>query len=180
MSVAALDPPATRGRRRAWFALGAAAVVVVAALVVVAVRGPAGPPTFQERVHDIASGLRCPVCQNLSVADSPSGIAQQMRSDIGLRLKQGQSEAQIDAFFVAKYGHWILLTPSAGGIGLIVWLAPALAIAGGAWLGWTLVRKRRLAPATAAPTDDEPHLTRAQREEIQREVDALDPLEYEA
>ncbi|HXU01360.1 MAG TPA: cytochrome c-type biogenesis protein [Polyangia bacterium] len=179
MSVAALDPPATRGRRRAWFALGAAAIVVVAALVVVAIRGPAGPPTFQERVHDIASGLRCPVCQNLSVADSPSGIARQMRADIGLRLKEGQTESQIDAFFVAKYGHWILLTPSAGGIGFIVWLAPALAIAGGAWLGWTLVRRRRLAPAETVPADDEPRLTRAQREEIQREVDALDPLEYE-
>ena len=178
MSVATLEPPATR--RRAWFAVGAAAVVVVTALVIVAVRGPAGPPTFSERIHDIASGLRCPVCQNLSVADSPSGIAQQMRADIALRLRQGQTESQIDAFFVAKYGHWILLTPSAGGLGLFVWLAPGLAIAGGAWLGWTLVRKRRLAVAGGAPTaGDEPKLTRAEREAVQHDVDALDPVEYE-
>lgn len=168
----------SRGRRRAVAALAVAALVVVAALVAVAARGPARPPTFQERVHDVAAGLRCPVCQNLSVADSPSGLAQQMRADIALRLRHGQTERQIDAFFVANYGRWILLTPSAGGIGLFVWLAPALAVVVGAGLAWTIVRRRRVAVATGAPAaDDEPTLTPAQRREIQREVDELETEE---
>jgi cytochrome c-type biogenesis protein CcmH len=160
--------------------------IAVAALVAVAARGSAGPPTLQERVHDIAEGLRCPVCQNLSVADSPSRLAQQMRADIALRLRQGQTGQQIDAFFTAKYGRWILLSPAAGGIGLFAWFAPVLAVAAGAGLAWTIVRrKRRLAVAgvdgvdemdDVAPVDDadSPKLTDSERREIQREIDRLD------
>ena len=169
--------PAARARRWTIVALAAAVAVVVVALVVVAARGPARAPTFQERVHDIAKGLRCPVCQNLSVADSPSELAQQMRTEIALRLRRGETEAQVDAFFSAKYGRWILLTPQAGGIGLFVWLAPALAIVVGAGLAWTFVRRRRrlLAAGDVDDTiDDEPRLTEAERAEVQREVDALD------
>ena len=184
---AASAPDAGRRVRGPVIALVVALVVAAAALVVVAARGSSGPPTLQERVHDIAEGLRCPVCQNLSVADSPSDLAQQMRDDIALRLRQGQDERQIDAFFMAKYGRWILLSPEAGGVGLFVWFAPVLAVAAGAGLAWTIVRrKRRLAVAgvdgldesdvlgAAVADDDQPKLTEAERREIQREVDRLD------
>jgi cytochrome c-type biogenesis protein CcmH len=180
----AASEPSRRGRGPV-VALVVAVVVAVAALVVVAARGSAGPPTLQERVHDVAEGLRCPVCQNLSVADSPSDLAQQMRDDIALRLRQGQTERQIDAFFTAKYGRWILLSPEAGGIGLFAWFAPVLAVAAGAGLAWTIVRrKRRVAVAgisevesvdvDSSPDDGERRLTEAERLEIQREVDQLD------
>jgi len=182
---ASISTTDARGRRRTGVALAAAAVIVLVALVVVAARGPAGPPTFQERVHQVAKGLRCPVCQNLSVADSPSELAGQMRTEIALRLRHGETEQQIDAFFAAKYGRWILLTPSAGGVGLFVWLAPALAIAVGAGIAWSAVRRRRRPATTTAGAmdfderpeevvDDEPRLTAVQRAEVQREVDALD------
>jgi cytochrome c-type biogenesis protein CcmH len=180
----AASEPSRRGRGPV-VALVVAVVVAVAALVVVAARGSAGPPTLQERVHEVAEGLRCPVCQNLSVADSPSDLAQQMRDDIALRLRHGQTERQIDAFFTAKYGRWILLSPAAGGIGLFAWFAPVLAVAAGAGLAWTIVRrKRRVAVAgisevesvdvDSSPDDGEPRLTEAERLEIQREVDQLD------
>jgi cytochrome c-type biogenesis protein CcmH len=146
----AAPAPGAAPRRRTVLALAVAAAVVIVALVVVAVRGPGGPPTFQERVHQVAKGLRCPVCQNLSVADSPSELARQMRTEIALRLRNGESEAQIDAFFTAKYGRWILLTPSAGGVGLFVWLAPALAVAVGVGVAWSVLRRRRGRPATEA------------------------------
>jgi cytochrome c-type biogenesis protein CcmH len=166
--------------------------VTVFALVVVATRGPAHPPTFPERVNAIASNLRCPVCQNLSVADSPSELARDIRAEIGRRLRAGQTKEQIDAFFVAKFGRWILLTPDAGGIGLVAWLAPAIAIAAGGLVAWAVVlhRRRRPLPAdgidpaeptdpgaddsTASADDGELKLTEAQRAEVQREVDALE------
>ena len=187
--ASAASPDGQRRGRGPVVVLVVALLLAVGALVVVAARGSAGPPTLQERVHDIAEGLRCPVCQNLSVADSPSDLAQQMRDDIGLRLRQGQTEQQIDAFFMAKYGRWILLSPEAGGIGLFAWFAPVLAVAAGAGLAWTIVRrKRRFAmagvdgddePDDVAADDamvdvDEPKLTEAERSEIQREIDQLD------
>jgi len=187
---ASAGDPARRRRGTAAAVLAAVAVAVIT-LVVVASRGPAHPPTFTERVDAIASNLRCPVCQNLSVADSPSQLARDMRAEIGRRLRAGETKEQIDAFFVAKFGRWILLTPDAGGIGLVAWLAPVLAIAAGGLIAWAVVLHRRRRPALAdgsdsdeavpdsgadreAPTEVEPRLTDAERAEIQREVDALE------
>jgi cytochrome c-type biogenesis protein CcmH len=187
-------------RSTAWIALAAGLVVAAAALLIVALRGPSAHPTFEQRVHSVASELRCPVCQNLSVADSPSELAQQMRAEIGRRLRLGQSEAEIDAFFTAKYGRWILLTPDAGGIGLFAWLTPAIVVAAGAGIAWTVVRRRRRWPATdddsmatdedglgagdsrtghlegrdAHASDDEPRLTDEERAQLERELDAIE------
>ncbi len=174
-----------RGVRRTALALGAAVVVAAVALVIVATRGPARPATLQERVRVIAEELRCPECQNLAVADSPSGLAREMRGEIARRLRLGQTATQIDDFFVARYGRWILLTPDAGGIGLFAWLAPALAIAAGGGLAFTVVRRRR---RTASPVDDhavvadrgessdEPRLTGEERDRIQREIAELEEV----
>ena len=179
---AASDP--ARRRRGTVVAVVAAVAVAVIALLVVAGRGPAHPPTFSERIDAIASNLRCPVCQNLSVADSPSELARDMRAEIGRRLRAGQTPEQINAFFTAKFGRWILLTPDTGGIGLFAWLTPLLVIAGGGVLAYVLVLRRRRRPAiagagaAAAEADDhdsdEPKLTDAERAEVQRGLDALE------
>jgi cytochrome c-type biogenesis protein CcmH len=168
-----------------------ALVLALVALVVVAARGPGHPPTVTERINAIAANLRCPVCQNLSVADSPSELARDMRAEIGRRLQAGQTKEQIDAYFVAKFGRWILLTPDTGGIGLFAWLTPVLAAVVGGLVAWAVVLRRRRSPALASgpaeadsvvgPDDGdqagsaaEPRLTEAERAEIQREVDALE------
>lgn len=93
-------------------------------------------PGLEHQVRAIASRLRCPVCQNESVADSPSQLAGQMRALIRARLEEGQSPQEIIAYFVSRYGEWILLDPPRKGVGWILWSAPvavllaALAAAG--------------------------------------------------
>ena len=84
-----------------------AVVLAAVALAVGLSRGGPGPPTLQERVQAVAADLRCPVCQNLSVADSPSELAQQMRAEIAARLRAGQAPDAIRQFFVSRYGRWI-------------------------------------------------------------------------
>jgi len=191
VAAPANDP--ARRRRGTMAVVVGAVVVALAALVVVATRGPAHPPTLNERVSAIAANLRCPVCQNLSVADSPSELARDMRAEIGRRLRVGETGEQIDAYFVAKFGRWILLTPDAGGIGLVAWLTPALAIAAGGLVAWAVVLHRRRRPALADGLDaeegtpdadaeavgeaasvGEPRLTDGERAQIQRELDALE------
>lgn len=86
---------------------------------------------LEEQVRRIASELRCPVCQNLSVADSPSELAQQMRALITEQLKAGKSPEEIKAYFVAKYGDWVLLAPEPRGLNLLIWVLPFVAAAGG-------------------------------------------------
>jgi cytochrome c-type biogenesis protein CcmH len=163
-----------RPRRRLAPALSVAAAVVLAgvALGVGLARGGSQPATLQDRVQAVASGLRCPVCQNLSVADSPSELARQMRAEIATRLGAGQSPDQVRQFFVSRYGRWILLSPSGSGLGLVAWAAPAAALlVGGLLLAFILRRRPR---GGAATSDDEPPLTEAERERVRREVEAIE------
>jgi cytochrome c-type biogenesis protein CcmH len=93
------------------------------------------------RVRVIASKLRCPVCQNESVADSQSELSAQMRTLIRDKLAAGETEDQIVRYFVSRYGEWILLEPPRQGVLWFVWLAPAAALLGGAVLVIAYLRR---------------------------------------
>jgi len=163
---------AARSRRRLGPVLTIAVAVAVAgvALGVGLSRGGSQPATFEQRVQTIAAGLRCPVCQNLSVADSPSELAQQMRDDIGARLRAGQTPSEIRQFFVSRYGQWILLSPPSHGLGILPWAAPAVALLGGLLVVAVVLRRRSHQPAAA--TADEP-LTPEERDRIRRDMEGL-------
>jgi cytochrome c-type biogenesis protein CcmH len=120
-------------RLRTWAPLAVAAVVLAGALLVASIVRH-GSATIEQQTQEIAAGLRCPVCQNLSVADSPSGLAAQMRSSIEQRLRAGETPEQIRRFFVQRYGEWVLLEPPRRGFDLVPWLAPIAALALGLWL----------------------------------------------
>ena len=89
----------------------------------------------------LASELRCPVCQGNSIQDSPSELAQQMRSLIRDQLRSGKTPDEVRAYFVDKYGEWILLAPKAQGLNLIVYLVPFAALALGGFVVWRTVRR---------------------------------------
>jgi cytochrome c-type biogenesis protein CcmH len=96
---------------------------------------------IDEQTQNIAKELRCVVCQNLSVADSPSEMAQQMRGVVREQLEAGKTPEEIKDFFVSKYGEWVLLTPKTQGFSLLVWLLPFVVLAVGLALGLWLVRR---------------------------------------
>src|SRR5262245_8152643 len=84
---------------------------------------PAKPDTAVERkVREVASMLRCPVCLNLSVQDSPSELARDMRDLVRERITMGETEQQVLAYFVQRYGEWVLMKPPAHGVSLFVWV----------------------------------------------------------
>lgn len=112
--------------RRMAFWAGLAAIV---AFTLVAAARPQGPTTDADRVAAIAAELRCPVCQGLSVADSDSETARNIRTDIAQRVNEGQSAAQVRKAYVTRYGEWVLLRPERGGVTGLVWFAPPLAAA---------------------------------------------------
>lgn len=89
----------------------------------------------------VASQLRCPVCQGLSIEDSPSELSQQMRALVKEQLRAGKSPAEVKQYFVSKYGDWILLSPPARGVDLLVYALPLLALAGGAAFVGLAVRR---------------------------------------
>ncbi len=83
----------------------------------------------------VSSVLRCPVCQGLSVADSPSTMATHMRQQVRELVAAGFVEEQVLAYFEASYGEFVRLEPALRGVNWLVWLAPA----GGLALGLGIV-----------------------------------------
>ncbi len=108
------------------------------------------------RTKALASELRCPVCQGLSLQDSPSELAQQMRGLIRDQLRAGRTPEQVRAYFVSKYGEWILMTPEAHGFNLAVYVLPVLGLLIGGVLIVRAARRWTRAPGPEAeqPTAD--------------------------
>jgi cytochrome c-type biogenesis protein CcmH/NrfF len=98
-------------------------------------------PALEARTSGVASGLRCPVCQGLSIQDSPSELSQQMRSLVRDQLAAGKTDEEVRAYFISKYGEWILLEPKASGFNTLVYALPILVVVGGLGLILTLVRR---------------------------------------
>jgi len=125
----------------------------------------------EDRVRAVAAQLRCVVCQNLSVADSPSEMARQMRDVIRERLGQGETPEQVIAYFVDKYGEWVLLAPRPRGFTLLVWVLPFVGLFAGLG-GVLLVLVRWTRQAAGAAPRDEP-TTPEDRERVRRELEQL-------
>lgn len=102
----------------------------------------------------IASELRCVVCQNLSVADSPAEMAVQMRGIVREQLQAGKTPDEIRSYFVSKYGEWVLLAPPAHGFNLMVWILPFVVLLAG--LGFAVWYLRRWSRRRAREPDDVP------------------------
>ncbi len=113
-------------------------------------KGPLEDQAMEAEASRISSELRCPVCQGLSIQDSPSPLAQEMKDVIRTQLAAGKSEAEIRGYFVSKYGEWVLLEPRAAGFNLLVYLLPALALVAGA--GVIVFSVRRWTAAAPADT----------------------------
>jgi len=96
---------------------------------------------LDRRVAEIARVLRCPVCQGLSINDSPSQLSLEMKQVVREQLQAGKSPDEIKAYFVSKYGEWILLEPKPRGMNLFVYLAPFILLVGGGALIVVMVRK---------------------------------------
>lgn len=98
-------------------------------------------PALEARARSLSLELRCPVCQNQSIDDSNAELARDLRLLIRERLVAGDSDPQVIAYLVDRYGAFIRLKPRFGADTLFLWLAPALLL-GAAFAGFsTLWRK---------------------------------------
>jgi cytochrome c-type biogenesis protein CcmH len=133
------------------------------ALLLLGTAAPAAQVS-DDAVRHVASQLRCVVCQNLSVADSPSEMARQMREVIRERLGQGEREEQIIHYFEERYGAWVRLSPS----GWLVWVLPFAGLFVG--LGVVLLIALRW---TRRAQESQEKLSPADRERVRLELERL-------
>jgi cytochrome c-type biogenesis protein CcmH len=83
-------------------------------------------PQLEQRARDLSAQLRCLVCQNQSIDDSMAPLARDLRLLVREHITRGESDEQIRAYLVARYGDFILLKPPLNIQTLLLWLSPAL------------------------------------------------------
>ena len=125
-------------------------LAAIGLLVILSVPPLVHADALDDSVRRIALQLQCPVCEGESIADSPSGLAADMRAVIRTKLVAGESDQQILDEFVASYGDGILTEPPKRGISLGVWIGPVIGVALGAVLVTVLLRGWRHAPVQPA------------------------------
>jgi cytochrome c-type biogenesis protein CcmH len=107
-------------------------------------------PALEARAREISRELRCQVCQNQWIDDSAAPLAGDLRRLVRERLVAGDTDAQVLAFVQARYGDYIRLTPPFRLDTLLLWIAPALILAAGAFGVRAWFRRRAATPPTPA------------------------------
>ena len=103
-------------------------------------------PVLEDRARALSQGLRCLVCRNESIDESHAELAKDMRILVRERILAGDSDEDVIAFLVERYGEYVLLQPTATGVNLALWLAgPAMLLLGGGIA--TVYLRRRAKPA---------------------------------
>jgi cytochrome c-type biogenesis protein CcmH len=112
-------------------------------------------PGLQQRYDDLTHELRCMQCQNQSIADSPVGLASDLRRDVREQLIAGKTDEEIRTAMVARYGNFILFRPPFRSGTAWVWIAPFLLLILGVFVTVRIVRQRaRMVESDASEPDD--------------------------
>jgi len=125
-----------------WLLLG---IVLVVALFVGSGVLDRHVPTSAERISSLEASVKCPSCQDLSVAQSTSPSSLAVRSQIVAGVRRGQSDEQIVAGLRARYGTEVELTPT-GGLSAILWIVPVLLLVAVVLAVIVGARRRRAGP----------------------------------
>jgi len=99
-------------------------------------------PEMQRRYDGLTHELRCMQCQNQSIADSPVGLAEDLRRDVREQIIAGKTDEQIRDSMVARYGNIILFRPPFTPSTAWVWVLPFLLLLVGVLVGVRVVRQR--------------------------------------
>ena len=126
-----------------WTRFAAAALILFVALIVGSNVFSPHVQTNRERAQSIDATIKCPSCQDLSVAQasSPSSIA--VRAQVLRDVTKGMSNIEVLAQLESQYGNAILLTPPPGGLSAILWIVPVLIVVLSAAILISVVTKRR-------------------------------------
>jgi cytochrome c-type biogenesis protein CcmH len=104
-------------------------------------QAPRDEAELNAMVKNLASQLRCPVCQGVSIQDSPTELAHEMKAVIRQQLVDGKSPEEVKAYFTERYGEWVLLQPKAEGFNLVVYLLPVVMLLAGVGFIYRTIRR---------------------------------------
>ncbi|MBB5519319.1 cytochrome c-type biogenesis protein [Amphiplicatus metriothermophilus] len=135
--------------------LAAAALVLAAPAAGVEPDEILDDPALESRARALEETLRCVVCQSQSLAESNAPLAKDMRLILRERLVAGDTDEEVVAYLVDRYGEYVLLKPRVKPATLALWAAPFLALLAGAAAAFLYVRRRKPAPPAPLKPEEE-------------------------
>ena len=136
---------------------------------------PLASPVQEARAQRIFEVVRCVVCQHESVADSPAGIAGDMRRLIREEIASGATDQAVRDDLVRRYGDYVLFTPPVRTGTWLLWFGPAgLAVLGGVAL-FALARRKAVETAPLSPDEERRLADLLQSETVRPDPDASAP-----
>ena len=104
---------------------------------------PSDDPVIEARLAKLSKELRCLQCQNQTLADSPAGLAADLRREIREQMKAGKSDQEIVAFLTQRYGDFILYRPRVTFTTYLLWFGPFVLLLGGLYVLFRYIKQRR-------------------------------------
>ena len=135
-------------------------IALLCLLPLLAIAQAIQPLPFRDRAEEVrfqklSTELRCPMCQNETLADSNAPIAHDLRRQIFEMMQAGKSDAEIKAYLVDRYSDFVLYKPPVEPKTWLLWFGPLVVLAIGGMVVAVQVRRRaRQAPATTTAAND--------------------------
>jgi cytochrome c-type biogenesis protein CcmH len=104
---------------------------------------PSDDPAIEQRLAKLSKELRCLQCQNQTLADSPAGLAADLRREIREQMKAGKSDQEIIAFLTQRYGDFILYRPRVTFTTYLLWFGPFVLLLAGLYVLFRYIKQRR-------------------------------------
>lgn len=104
---------------------------------------PSDDPVIEARLAKLSKELRCLQCQNQTLADSPAGLAADLRREIRAQMKAGKSDQEVVAFLTQRYGDFILYKPRVTFTTYLLWFGPFVLLLGGLYVLFRYIKQRR-------------------------------------
>ena len=121
-------------------------------------------PKLEERAREISKELRCLVCRNESIDDSNAGLARDLRLLVRERLVAGDSDPEVKAYLVDRYGEFVLLKPVFSMANALLWIAGPLLFVIGLLVSIFYIRSRSPVEATALSSEEKAELDRIMKD----------------
>ena len=107
-------------------------------------------PALEERARELSKGLRCLVCRNENIDESNAELARDLRILVRERLVAGDTDDEVIAFLVDRFGEFVLLQPTATGANLILWIAGPGMLLASVGIAFVYIRRRSTPPPAEA------------------------------
>ena len=121
-------------------------ICVLASVVIAQVQEeerPSDDPLIEQRLANLSKELRCLQCQNQTLADSPAGLAADLRREIREQMKAGKSDQEVVAFLTQRYGDFILYRPRVTFTTYLLWFGPFVLLLAGLYVLFRYIKQRR-------------------------------------